>query len=143
MDKATEYVMFVHVLSAVLLGFYLFVPWLLLRLGKQSAAVQEGTVRTVSLLNRIGQYVLVLAFLSGGYLVSKYNSSGVWMILAIVLILVMFALSGIMSKPLKRIGEAVANGREASEDLRLAQVLGTVNALVFLLILIIMNFPTI
>lgn len=140
---ALEIVKFLHVLSAVLIGFYLFVPIILMRLSKQSIASSEGSVRTLALLNRIGQYVLIVAFLTGGYMVSKFDLSVIWMILSVVLILVMFGLSGVMSKPLKRLVEAYGRGEAAEDELRKTVRLSAINAAAFLLILIIMNFPTI
>ena len=87
----------IHVLSALALIFYILLPFLV------GGAANRSTAITLSRGNRIGQYVLVLAFLSGGYMVSKAEYSVLWMVLAVVLILVMFAMTGMASKPFKKL----------------------------------------
>ncbi|PYI56995.1 hypothetical protein [Paenibacillus flagellatus] len=87
----------VHVLSALALIFYILLPFL------AGGATNPSTAKALHRANRIGQYVLVLAFLSGGYMVSKAEYSVLWMVLAVVFILVMFAMTGMAGKPLKQL----------------------------------------
>lgn len=87
----------VHVICALALIFYILLPFL------AGGAVNRSTAAALHRGNRIGQYVLILAFLSGGYMVSKAEYSVWWMVLAIVLVLVMFAMTGMSSKPFKKL----------------------------------------
>lgn len=94
----------VHVLSALALIFYILLPFL------AGGAANRSTAVGLNRMNRIGQYVLVLAFLTGGYMVSKAEYSTFWIVLAIVLVLVMFAMTGMASKPFKRLIAGESDG---------------------------------
>lgn len=96
-----DWIVFLHVLSAVSLGFYILLPFLLHRLEKMESTVRSSQLENLLFCNRIGQYVLVVAFLTGGYLVADAGTSGGWMAVSIILIVVMLAMSGIISKRLK------------------------------------------
>lgn len=85
----------IHVLSALALIFYILLPFL------AGGAANRSTAVALSRGNRIGQYVLILAFLSGGYMVSKADYPVWWMVAAVVLVLVMFAMTGMSGKPFK------------------------------------------
>jgi hypothetical protein len=86
-----------HVLSALALIFYILLPFL------AGGAANRSTAVALHRANRIGQYVLVLSFLTGGYMVSKADYSVFWMVLAVVLVLVMFAMTGMSGKPFKKL----------------------------------------
>ncbi|MEF3303805.1 hypothetical protein [Paenibacillus sp. GYB003] len=115
----------IHVLSALALIFYILLPFLV------GGATNRTTAIALSRGNRIGQYVLILAFLSGGYMVSKAEYSVWWMVLAVVLILVMFAMTGMASKPFKAlIGGDTAGG--ALRKLRMFTLIGGVSYVLLL-----------
>lgn len=101
----------IHVLCALALIFYILLPFL------AGGAANRSTAIALSRGNRIGQYVLVLAFLTGGYMVSKADYSVLWMVLAVVFVLVMFAMTGMASKPFKRL-IAGETGGDAMRKLR-------------------------
>lgn len=130
-----QFIIFLHVFSAVGLGYFLLFPFLTSRLASSNEN-RAGLASGLAFFNRIGQYVLIVAFLTGGYLVSKYDYSVPWMIAAVVLVLVMFAMTGMMSKPLKAI---VGGDRNATASK--IQMFGAINAIALLLIIIIMVYP--
>src|SRR5690606_21530382 len=78
----------VHIVAALALLFYIMLPFL------AGGARNKATAVSLHRANRIGQYVLVLAFLSGGYMVGKADYPVWWMVVSIVLVLVMFAMTG-------------------------------------------------
>jgi hypothetical protein len=87
----------IHVLSALALIYYILLPFLV------GGAANKSTAVALHRGNRIGQYVLLLAFLSGGYMVSKADYSVWWMVSAVVLVLIMFAMTGMATKPFKQL----------------------------------------
>lgn len=86
-------VLFLHLLGAIAVGFYLLMPFL------TGNTENYPALRT---MNRVGQYLLIVQFLTGGYLIAKFDSLSVaWMVVSIVLWLAIIALSGIMGKKMK------------------------------------------
>lgn len=94
--------MLVHILGAVFMGFYGIAPFLAGRLKTSAPAVQEGMITSMSFANRIGQIMLVIQLLTGGYLMSLGEYSVLWMILITVVFLAIGAFSGIMGSALKK-----------------------------------------
>lgn len=95
--------MLVHILGAVFMGFYGIAPFLAGRLKASSPAVQEGVISNMSFANRIGQVMLIVQFLTGGYMLSQGNEYSVlWMVLSIVVFLAIGAFSGMMGSALKK-----------------------------------------
>ncbi|GAA3401631.1 hypothetical protein ACFFNY_13545 [Paenibacillus hodogayensis] len=121
----------IHVLSALALIFYILLPFL------AGGAANPSTARALSRGNRIGQYVLILAFLSGGYMVGKAQYSVWWMVLAVVLILVMFAMTGMASKPFKKL----IAGDTASGALRKVRMFTLISGISYVLLLGMMLGP--
>ncbi|RKN85487.1 hypothetical protein [Paenibacillus ginsengarvi] len=121
----------IHVLSALVLIFYILLPFL------AGGAANRSTAIALSRGNRIGQYILVLAFLSGGYMVSKAEYSIPWMVIAVVLVLVMFAMTGMASKPFK----ALVKGDTAGGALRKLRVFTLISGVSYVLLLAMMLGP--
>ncbi|MFD2613472.1 hypothetical protein [Paenibacillus gansuensis] len=112
--------LFIHLISAVGLGFYLLLPFV---------SGQANNLPVLRSMNRIGTYLLIVQFLTGGYLVSKYDLSVAWMVVSIVLLLAIFALTGIMGKKMKE-------GNTSS-----VQTLSAVNAVLLVVTVYIMSHP--
>lgn len=116
-----EWIVLIHVVGAIVAGFYLVLPFLI--------RDDKGVLATVFQLNRIGQFSLIAQFLTGGYLLSAQEGvhySFEWMGLVGVVFLAIGALTGIMAGPLRR-GEA---GK--------AKTLATINAILYLAIIFLM-----
>ena len=90
-----------HMLGTAALGFYLILPFVVGGIQKLSINAQEGSITTVRVANRIAQYGLLVQLLTGGYMMTKGEYSPVWMTIITLILLAMFALAGIMGKPLK------------------------------------------
>lgn len=121
-----------HVLSALALIFYILLPFL------AGGAVNRSTAIALSRGNRIGQYVLVLAFLSGGYMVSKAEYPIWWMVLSVVFVLAMFATTGMASKPFKKL---IAGDNANGASLRKLRIFTLISAISYVVLLAMMLGP--
>lgn len=131
-----------HVLGAVAIGYYLVFPLFTGRLKKGSVEARSGLAGSLATVNRFGQYMLVVLFITGGYMVGGSGLSGLWMTASIVLILVIFAMTGMMGKPLKQIASA-SQEQEIEAAVGKVQSFGIITSVSMLLILILMVNPTI
>ena len=129
---------YAHMISAIGLLLYLFFPLFAMRLRAMKGAAQASMARTMIKANRIGQYILIVALLSGGYMVSKVDYSVLWMIVSIVLILVMFALAGMSGKPLKKVA---ASGTDSGRSADKVRTFSLINALCLILLYMFMYNP--
>ncbi|WP_223068592.1 hypothetical protein [Paenibacillus caui] len=101
-----KFILFLHILGALSLGFYLVLPFVAGGIARLSAAAREGMLSAVGSLNRYAQYGLVLQLLTGIYLVIKGEYTVLWTIVVTVLFLLAGALSGMLGKPLRLAKEA-------------------------------------
>lgn len=134
-------ILFLHLIASIGMGFYLLLPFLAQRLGGKPDHALGGYAGLLVSANRVGQYLLILQFLTGGYLISKADYSYLWMGIVIVAFLVIAAFSGMLTKPLKLYREAAAEGKSAAEltgKIRLFSVLIGVS---FVFILFLMKYP--
>ena len=129
-------VLFLHALGALTVGFYLLLPFVASRLAGLNPQSQVGFARVLFNLNRIGQWMLVAQFLTGGYLISQYDKSVPWMIIVIVLFLGIGAMSGMIAGPLKRIIAHGAEGKAAAA--KDASKLSTFSGIATLLLLVLL-----
>jgi hypothetical protein len=136
-----QIIFFLHVLSAILMGFYLLLPFLIKSAAGLPKPAQAGFAGALQVLNKMGQYILIVAFLSGGYMVSKVNVSVLWMVVSILLFLVIGAMAGMMTKPIKRWIEHVNSAQSAEDELRKLNSFSTIAGLSFLIMTVIMIFP--
>ena len=128
---------FLHMVGTAALGFYLILPFVVGGIQKLSLGAQEGAVNTIRVANRFAQYGLVIQLLTGGYIMSQGEYSVPWMIIVTVLLLAMFAIGGIMGKPLKNALAGIREKREVKEE---TGKLSTFSALLSLLLLVMIFF---
>lgn len=135
-----NYVLFLHVLGAVAVGYYLLLPFVAPRLAKLEGGNQVGLAQGLYSFNRVGQWLLIVQFLTGGYLISKYDLSVAWMVVVIVLFIVLGAMAGMLGGPLKRI--ISAGGRQdAKKDISKVSAFSTIAAILLFVLLILMYLP--
>lgn len=136
-----DFILYLHVLSAVMMGIYLLLPFLAKRVqALESGTAQYGFLHVLFAMNRAAQFALMIAFLTGGYMVSKAPYSILWMVLSIVLFLAIAALSGIMGKRM-RLALAEASGSAISKQIGSIKTLSAINGILFFIVLTLMNFP--
>ncbi|MFS1511821.1 hypothetical protein VQL36_05200 [Chengkuizengella sp. SCS-71B] len=124
-----------HTTVGLLLIAYILLPFLILTLKNGN----EGIAKVSVFINRIGMYILIIAFLTGGYLISQFEGYSIaWMIVVVLLLLVMFAMTGMMSKPLKR----ARDGSAIDADHKKAKMFSFINAIAVLVILVLMYNPS-
>ncbi|HEY0827099.1 MAG TPA: hypothetical protein VGE40_03315 [Bacilli bacterium] len=138
-----QFIVFLHVLGAIGTGFYLLLPFLFLRLGALSSSAQDGLVSGLFTANRIGQYLLVVQFLTGGYLISQGEYSVAWMVVVIVLFVGAAALAGIMSKPMKALMANAKAGKASAAEAAKIKNFSFIIAILLVVIIVLMNYPAI
>lgn len=111
-----HFLFFLHMIGTLALGFYLVLPFVLGRVEKLSAPAREGTLSAIGGFNRFAQYGLVIQLLTGGYMMSQGEYSVPWMIVVVVLLLAMFALGGIIGKPLRLASAGMRENRDVSAE---------------------------
>ncbi|WP_054939870.1 hypothetical protein [Paenibacillus ihuae] len=109
-----RFLFFLHMIGTLALGFYLVLPFILSGAQKLSAPAKEGTLSAVSGFNRFAQYGLVIQLLTGGYMMSQGDYTVAWMAVVVVLLLAMFALGGIMNKPLRLAAAGIRENRDVT-----------------------------
>ncbi len=133
-----NFLLFLHTLGAIAVGFYLILPFLAHKLVTLSGEGRQGYAKGLYLSNRISQWILIPQFLTGGYLISGTGGgySVPWMIAVIVLFIVIGAMSGMIGGPLRRISTA---GGDAARDMAKVRNFGAI-AFVALLIEIVLMY---
>ncbi|WP_284641131.1 hypothetical protein [Paenibacillus silviterrae] len=135
-----QFLLYLHVLSAILMGAYLVMPFLSGKLASLSGSAQYGFLNVLSGFNRAGQFALILAFLTGGYMVGKGSYSVLWMVLAVVLLLAIGAVSGIMGKKMRQ-ALADVSGSKIAGQLGAIRSLSLVLAILVFVTVTLMKFP--
>ncbi|BFH64451.1 hypothetical protein [Paenibacillus azoreducens] len=129
--------MFIHILGAAALGFYLILPFVVGKMSKLSLAAQEGSAATVRSLNTYAQIALVVQLLTGGYLMSQGKYSVPWMIIIVILLLAIGAIGGMMGKPLRLAVDGIRSNRDISVE---TGKIRTLSALVSICVLVMLFF---
>ncbi|MGZ9583225.1 hypothetical protein [Paenibacillus marinisediminis] len=132
--------MLVHILGAVMMGFYAIAPFMTGKLKTSSPAVQEGVLSTMSQANRIGQIALVVQLLTGGYLMSSGESYSVlWMMLIVIVFVIVGAFSGMMGSAIQK-GLTSAKGNRtdnaALDKVKLFSSLAFVSYIVIIVLMV-------
>lgn len=135
------FIVFLHVLGSLGVGFYLLLPFVAPRLAGLNPQAQVGYAKGIYGLNRIGQWLLIVQFLTGGYLISHSGVSVPWMIVVIVLFVALGAMSGMLGAPLKRIIQHGGEGKAAAaKDASKLTTFSGISSLLVLVILILMYY---
>ena len=116
----TKFILFLHILGAVGMGFYLVFPVFAARISSLNKQAQEGYVQALVTANRFGQFLLIVQFLTGGYLIGKYKDiilSPAWMAVAIVLLSCCRRFLRNAGGPLKRIAKGTQTGASTDKEL--------------------------
>ncbi|MFE5318826.1 hypothetical protein ACFQ88_08960 [Paenibacillus sp. NPDC056579] len=131
---------YLHVLSAILMGVYLMFPFLSMRIQALTGSAQFGFLSVLFAANRAGQLALVIALLSGGYLVSKQPYSVVWMVLAVVLFLALGGVTGALGSAMRKALDD-PSGSKIKDHIGKIKSTSVVSGILFFLIVTLMKFP--
>jgi uncharacterized membrane protein len=140
---AIKFIILLHLLGAVGMGFYLLFPFFVNRISGLAESLQAGYINLLQKLNKLGQFLLIAQFLTGGYLIGKGSYSSSWMITVVVLFLAAGAFSAMLGKPLKRMQQDAGEGKSFTADYSKVRTFSMLIGITFLLMLIIMYDPTI
>lgn len=107
-------VLLVHVISAVLLGSYLTLPW---QIKKMRNVPRDNLVLCIDFIQsytRTGHYSLILLLVSGGLMIVIYSAfpSIIWVVVSGITLLLIGAFMGMIKKRLRQIKDS-----EKPEDL--------------------------
>ncbi|WP_028548079.1 hypothetical protein [Paenibacillus sp. UNC451MF] len=131
---------YLHVLSAILMGIYLMLPFLSMRIQALSGSAQFGFLNVLFAANRAGQLALVIGLLSGGYLVSKQHYSVLWMVLAVVLFLALGALTGVLGSAMRK-ALADPSGSKIKDHIGKIKSVSVITGIIFFVLVTLMKFP--
>ncbi|MEB3100529.1 hypothetical protein [Ferviditalea candida] len=137
-----QFLLLLHVLGAIGMGIYLVLPFLFARSAGMEAQARQGLVEGVYAAHRIGQFLLIAQFLTGGYLISQAKYSVMWMALAIVLFLAVSAVTGIAGSRMKRFIQSMKAGKDGAAQFASAKTLSSIAAIILLVTIIVMVYPT-
>ncbi|MDR9856435.1 hypothetical protein RJP21_22795 [Paenibacillus sp. VCA1] len=132
--------LFIHIIGAAALGFYLILPFAIGKAAKLSLAAQEGSATAIRSLNTFAQIALIIQLLTGGYLMSQGKYSVPWMIVVVILFLAIGAISGMMGKPLRLAVDGIKNNRDISVETGKIRTLSALLAICVLVMLFFMVY---
>ncbi|GGN91998.1 hypothetical protein [Saccharibacillus kuerlensis] len=135
-----RFILFLHVLGAVAMGFYLLAPLIVAQLSRLEGEAKKGVLSVMRSLNTYAQFGLVLELLTGVYLFLQGDYSTLWIVLTFVLFLLIGAFGGMMGGPLRRALNGIQERRDISSELRKLQVFSTMVCVSFVAILFVMMF---
>lgn len=136
-----HWALLLHLLGSMAMGFYLLLPFLLQRMAGRSGPEQAGAAGLLYAANRIGQFLLIAQFLTGGYLLGPGNYSALWIILGIVILVALGAFTGMMGKEMKRLRERLVAGGSAGPETGKIRVFGWLTFVSLLLMIVVMKNP--
>ncbi|OAB43260.1 hypothetical protein [Paenibacillus glacialis] len=134
---------FVHILGALSVGFYLLLPFIVSKMSTLSLPAQEGTAVAIRSFNIFAQVGLLIQFITGGYLMSQGDYSVAWMIVTCVLIIALFAISGMMSRPLKSAVAKIKEKKDISAEAGKLRMMSAILAVCLLVMVYFMVFNTV
>ena len=133
--------LFLHVIGATLLGFYFVLPFLSGRIASLSGAAQQSFVGLLRTLNRVGQFTLIAALVTGGSMIHLAGVSPAWMAASIVLLLALGALTGMMGARMKKLLAASQAGSSTSADAGKVGMFSWIAAVLLLAVIYLMTNP--
>ncbi len=136
-----NFVIFLHVIGAVALGYYLISPLLLIRAYKLTGTVLENVLSGLYATGRVMQFLLIVQLLTGGYLIAKLPYTKLWIVLTIVIFLIVGAVTGILNGKMKKAIQELKRGGTGTSYLQSIKLLSYLSSLSMLAILYIMMYP--
>lgn len=135
--------LFLHVIGSVLLGSFITFPFLIKRLSKLNDAAKPGFLSLLISLTKVAHYALIVVLLTGLVLVwINYGSyTNLWMGVSLLLLLLIGAMMGIMSKRMGAMYTQSLAGDQVSVDQRL-QTFSWICALAIIIVIYVMINPT-
>ncbi|OCT11700.1 hypothetical protein A8709_27900 [Paenibacillus pectinilyticus] len=136
---------FLHVISALLLGAYVIFPFIVGRAASLSGAAQESFMGLLSTINRIAQFSLIVTFISGGAMIGDMDPKPpvIWMVLAIVLLVIVGAIQGMIGGRIKKLKANSSAGKNTASDAAKIKTFSWIGAIAVIAAVLIMTNPQI
>jgi hypothetical protein len=131
----------VHLWFGLAMAIYLLFPLIAVWVRGKSPSEQSSTLSFLQWTNRIGQFVLLIQFLTGGMIMTNAKYTVWWMITITVLLVVIGAFTGMMAKPLKQWIMAAKEGNENVASASKVIIFASLNALTYAAIIYFMYHP--
>ncbi|MFB5192426.1 hypothetical protein [Alicyclobacillus fastidiosus] len=138
---ANHIVYFIHILGAISMGFYLFLPFMVTKMTALPKPSQAGYVRALYHVNKVSLYIIILQLLTGGYLISVANVPATWSVVVILLLVVVGGLISMAGAKMKRIIHELEEGRDAKAEAGKVRTFAYLTFIALLLMVLFMVFP--
>jgi hypothetical protein len=136
-----QFLLFLHILGGVGMGFYLLLPILCLSLESIHGAERAGYIRSLRSANHYAGLLLFAQLITGGYLISQGKYAVGWMIAVLVLFLSMGPLTGIIRKQLRTAVKNFDTGHDTDIEISKIRKLSLFPCLAMIALLILMVYP--
>jgi len=136
-----NFIVFLHVIGAVGLGFYLVMPFLMNRAKSMSGSSLESYLSGLYGSCRVMQYLLIAQLLTGGYMISEKDYSVTWMVLVIVVFIIAAALSGILNGKIKKSIKSLKSAGDGKAGVASAASLSWIVFVSLIAVLYLMMYP--
>ena len=130
-----------HGFGAIAVGFYLLLPFITGKLASLKGDSLRGFTKVMFSLNRIGQYILIFQFISGGYLISQAQYTWTWIIVVLAVFLIVGALPGVMGSSFKRILKQDSNETVIQQSISRVSTLSILISICLLILIFMMYYP--
>lgn len=135
----------VHVISAVLLGSYLTLPW---QIKKMLTIPRDNLVLRINFIQsytRAGHYSLILLLISGGLMIVIYSAfpSIIWVVVSFTTLLFIGAFMGMINKKLRQIKDSKKTEVLLKKNFKVLSMFSWALFVCILFALIIMTNPSI
>lgn len=128
-------IVFLHLIGAVMMGFYLVFPFLLGKMKALSLDGQAGYLRIAYHINFISQFTLIAQLITGCYLISVIHMSVAWLITVFTLFTAVGALMGFFSRLLRQSTKQLIMGN----DVGYIKPVGAFSYAIFVLLIAILS----
>jgi hypothetical protein len=131
----------VHLWFGLAMAIYILFPLVAVWLRGKQPAEQTGMLKMLQWINRFGQFILLIQFLSGGMIMTQAKYTVAWMITVTVLLVVIGAFTGMMAKPLKQWLLSSSEGAENAASASKVIIFASLNALTYAATIYFMYHP--
>ena len=136
-----RFVLLLHLLGAIGMGFYLLLPFLVMRMQGMTAGGKAGLAGGLAAANRWGQILLLVQLLTGVFLAARDGVSTPWIVVVIVVLVLIGAVTGMLGKPLRQLRTENQTAAAVQEQLRKVQLFGWIAFALFLVMILLMYYP--
>lgn len=117
-------------------------PLFIGRVTKLAAPLREGLINGLYVANRLGQYILILQFVSGGLLIYHNSYSSAWIVTVITVFTILAAFAGLMAQPMRDLMSKSCSEQRQQACVTRLRIYGVMMSICFVILVILMKFTT-